>query len=101
MKLLIKKPLEKKDFIPKACKLGLNDMEFSDNYGWDVEFLGELKPLPIEDKEAYLFYLEEVKRTSDGGALRVLNLNDEGEYQTIKRALIYDYNLNENEFEIL
>lgn len=93
MKLKIKQQIEKKDFYPKKCFLGLNEIDFSQNFGWHTEFIGYLKPLSMEEKDVFIFYLEKVTREGKLGSIHVLDSYNEEEYNMILKALTADYSI--------
>lgn len=101
MKLRITQEIEKKEFHPKICYFGLDEVDFSQNFGWSTEFVGYLKPLPMEEDDVYIFYLEKITRDNRVGSLHVLDVYDEEEYSLILKALITDYNIKKANIEFL
>lgn len=97
MRLKIKTDLTKEQFRARKCCLGLDEVAFTEQYGWRTEFLGHLKPLAILSDDEYVFYLEKITRDEKCQSMRVLDETKPDERQLIKQALIHDYSLKEDE----
>lgn len=96
MKLKINRDMNPEDFYTKSCRLGFDEVEFTENFGWNTEFIGHLKPLPMGDDHSYLFYVEKVVRDNKIGSIHVLSINNPEDRQTIIQALIHDYGIDKD-----
>ena len=48
------KKFKPEDFFHKTCRLGYNDIEFSMEYGYSCEFIGQLTPVENADEESFI-----------------------------------------------
>lgn len=101
MKIRINQSFEKEAFHPKRCFLGLDEVDFSQEFGWSTEFIGHLKPLPMDGENVFLFYLEKVTREGNSGTWHVMNHNNTEEYNFIQRSLLQDYQIEKENIEVL
>lgn len=92
--------IKKPGFIPnsKTVTFGYNEIEFEDIFG---RVKHELHFYPSGNINEYLVCIDEIKRDSKIGSLLVLDMAKPGVQDLLKKALKYDYKLDESEYEIM
>lgn len=86
------KKFKPEDFFHKTCRLGYNDIEFSMEYGYSCEFIGQLTPVENADEE-YTFVLDKVEKRGAISFIKSLSIDDDEDYPLIIAALREDYGI--------
>lgn len=76
----------------RQCTLGLSKEDFVNNFGWDVEFFGDLHK-SSRDKDVFVFLIDEVNRAGKCQSSRTLDIKDKRDIGIIKRIITSDYEL--------
>ena len=94
MLIKTKETLPEKILRKISCKMDSeNDVEFKELYGWDVEFIGELKPCPILGEHVYSFSLDRIERNQRIGQIQCMKAFIPEERNLMIIALNHDYGM--------
>ena len=81
------KEFKPEDFFHRTCRL-----EFSMEYGYSCEFIGQLTPVENADEE-YTFVLDKVEKRGAISFIKSLSIDDDEDYPLIIAALREDYGI--------
>ena len=83
--------------VAKTVRFGYDDETYAELFG-ETEHI--LKFYPSKQSDEYLVCIDAVNRDQRIGSLLVLDMKKKGNQTLLKRALSFDYEMNESDYEI-